>query len=237
MRASARASKRIVEGTAAGAAARRGGREAPARRVSPRDVRSAERYDASPFVPATRSLAALRDASRGCRGCPLFLPATQTVFGEGPRDAALLLIGEQPGDVEDREGAVFVGPAGRVLDEALERAGLSRSDVYLTNAVKHFKFEEKGKRRLHKKPGAREIEACRPWLGAELDAIHPRVVVCLGATAANSIDRFDGLSGAQVVKTIHPSAALRAPEREARHALRARLARDLRKAKRLSKAS
>ena len=120
--------------------------------------------------------------------------------------------GEEPGDVEDREGAVFVGPAGRVLDEALEKAGLARSAVYLTNAVKHFKFEDRGKRRLHKKPGAKEIEACRPWLGAELDAIRPRVVVC----------------------TIHPSAALRAPERTQRHALRARLARDLRKARRIA---
>jgi uracil-DNA glycosylase len=185
-------------------------------------------------VPPSRSLGALREASRGCRGCPLFIPATQTVFGEGPRNAALLLIGEQPGDVEDREGGVFVGPAGRVLDEALERAGLTRSEVFLTNAVKHFKFEERGKRRLHKKPGAREIEACRPWLGSELDAVRPRVVVCLGATAANSIDRFDDLGGAEVVRTIHPSAALRAPEREARHALRARLSRDLRKAKKLA---
>jgi uracil-DNA glycosylase len=176
----------------------------------------------------------LRDAARGCRGCPLFIPATQTVFGEGPRSAALLLIGEEPGDVEDREGAVFVGPAGRVLDEALERAGIARAQVYVTNAVKHFKFEERGKRRLHKKPGAKEIEACRPWLAAELEAVRPRVIVCLGATAANSIDRFEQLNGAEVVRTIHPSAALRAPEREARHALRARLARDLRKAKRLA---
>ena len=146
----------------------------------------------------------------------------------------MILIGEEPGDTEDREGAVFVGPAGRVLDEALEKAGLARSAVYLTNAVKHFKFEEREKRRLHKKPGAREIEACRPWLGAELDAIRPAVIVCLGATAANSIDRFDELAGADVVRTIHPSAALRAPEREQRHALRARLARDLRKARRLA---
>ena len=185
-------------------------------------------------MPARRSLLALRRAASGCRGCPLFLRATQTVFGEGPRGAAMVLIGEEPGDVEDREGAVFVGPAGRVLDEALERAGVTRSEVYLTNAVKHFKFEERGKRRLHKKPGAKEIEACRPWLGAELEAIHPRVVVCLGATAANAIDRFEDVGGAEVVRTIHPSAALRAPERAARHALRARLARDLRRAKRLA---
>ena len=185
-------------------------------------------------MPPSRALTTLRAAARGCRGCPLFLPATQTVFGEGPRGARLILIGEQPGDVEDREGAVFVGPAGRVLDEALEKAGLARGEVYLTNAVKHFKFEERGKRRLHKKPGAKEIEACRPWLGAELEAVRPAVVVCLGATAANSIDRFQDLRDAEVVRTIHPSAALRAPEREARHALRARLARDLRKAKRLA---
>ena len=156
------------------------------------------------------------------------------MFGEGPRRARLLLVGEQPGDVEDREGAVFVGPAGRVLDEALKGAGLARSEVYLTNAVKHFKFEQRGKRRLHKKPGAKEIEACRPWLASELDAVRPAVVVCLGATAANSVDRFDDLRGAEIVRTIHPSAALRAPEREARHALRARLVRDLKTAKRLA---
>ena len=156
------------------------------------------------------------------------------MFGEGPWSARLLLIGEQPGDVEDRERAVFVGPAGRVLDEALKGAGLARSEVYLTNAVKHFKFEQRGKRRLHKKPGAKEIEACRPWLGSELDAVRPAVVVCLGATAANSVDRFDDLRGAEIVRTIHPSAALRAPERDARHALRARLVRDLKTAKRLA---
>jgi DNA polymerase len=206
------------------------------RRVSKNDLRAAERYDAAPFVPASRSLATLRAASRGCRGCPLFIPATQTVFGEGPKTATIVLVGEEPGDVEDRKDAVFVGPAGRVLDEALEKAGLGRPAVYLTNAVKHFKFEERGKRRLHKKPGAREIEACRPWLGAELDAIRPTVVVCLGATAANSIGRFADLGRAGVVRTIHPSAALRAPERKQRHSLRARLVRDLRRAKRLAEA-
>ena len=189
---------------------------------------------ASPFVPRTRDLRRLARASRTCRGCPLYLNATQTVFGEGPTDAAVLLVGEQPGDREDVEGRPFVGPAGAVLSAALAEARLSRDEVYLTNAVKHFKFEERGKRRLHKTPGAKEIEACRPWLGAELDAIRPAVVVCLGATAASSVERFDDLRGAEVVRTIHPSAALRAPEREARHALQARLVRDLRRAKRLA---
>ena len=190
---------------------------------------------ASPFVPASRSIGVLRDAARKCRGCPLYRWATQTVFGEGPARARLLLVGEQPGDREDREGAPFVGPAGRLLDEALGRAGLSRRQVYLTNAVKHFKFEQRGKRRIHKKPGAAEIVACRPWLAAELDAIRPRVIVCLGVTAAGAVDRLlrAGVSAGsppRVVQTLHPSAVLRAPDHESRQALSTRLVRDLRTA-------
>jgi uracil-DNA glycosylase family protein len=194
---------------------------------------------AAPWVPASRSLRALAAAARGCRGCPLYRHATQTVFGAGPARAAILLVGEQPGDREDLAGAPFVGPAGRVLDEALARAGLSRSDVFLTNAVKHFKFEPRGKKRIHQKPNAAELEACRPWLHAELEAVRPRVIVSLGATAARSLAAVssDGAASGMRIATIHPSAALRAPEREVRHALRARLARDLRKARRASQAS
>jgi DNA polymerase len=147
-----------------------------------------------------------------------------------------MLVGEQPGDREDREGEPFVGPAGGLLDAALEKAGLSRREVYVTNAVKHFKFEQRGKRRIHKKPGAAEIVACRPWLAAELDAAHPRVIVCLGVTAARAVDGLlraagSGQGPARVVRTLHPSAVLRAPDHESRRALSLRLVRDLRTAK------
>jgi DNA polymerase len=158
------------------------------------------------------------------------------VFGRGPARAAILLIGEQPGDREDVEGLPFVGPAGRVLDEALAAAGLSRGEVFLTNAVKHFKFEPRGKKRIHQKPNAAELEACRPWLFAELGAVRPRVIVSLGASAERSVAKIPAeAAGAAVrIATIHPSAALRAPERAQRHRLRARLARDLRRARRAS---
>ena len=158
------------------------------------------------------------------------------MFGSGHAHAPILLIGEEPGDQEDIQGRPFVGPAGRVLDEALAKAGLSRSDVFLTNAIKHFKFEPRGKRRIHQKPNAAELEACRPWLFAELDAVRPRVIVSLGATAERSLSRVAATGAASGVRiaTIHPSAALRAPERAQRHRLRARLARDLRRARRAS---
>ena len=162
------------------------------------------------------------------------------MFGAGPARAPILLIGEQPGDQEDLQGEPFVGPAGRVLDEALAKAGLSRRDVFLTNAVKHFKFEPRGKKRIHQKPNAGELEACRPWLFAELEAVRPRVIVSLGATAERSLSRIPAAGAGSGVRiaTIHPSAALRAPEREARHRLRARLTRDLRRARRaLAKAT
>lgn len=129
----------------------------------------------------------MRSAAAGCRGCDLHERATQTVFGAGPTGAALLLVGEQPGDVEDREGTPFVGPAGRVLARGLEAAGIERDEVYVTNAVKHFKWRPSGTRRLHQKPTAREVQACRPWLMAEIDAVQPELVVCLGATAASSL--------------------------------------------------
>jgi len=162
------------------------------------------------------------------------------VFGDGPARAPILLIGEQPGDQEDLQGEPFVGPAGRLLDEAFAAAGLARRELYLTNAVKHFKFEPRGKKRIHQKPNAAELEACRPWLFAELEAVRPRVIVSLGATAERSLSRIPAAGAGSGVRiaTIHPSAALRAPEREARHRLRARLTRDLRRARRaLAKAT
>src|SRR5207249_5001049 len=139
---------------------------------------------AQDFLPARRTLPALKEAVQGCRGCPLYANATQAVFGEGAAHAAVMLVGEQPGDKEDLAGRPFVGPAGRLLDEALDEAGIDRSQTYVTNAVKHFKWQERGKRRIHQKPSWSESTACRPWLEAELEAVRPRVVVALGATAA-----------------------------------------------------
>ncbi|WP_113704477.1 UdgX family uracil-DNA binding protein [Nonomuraea lactucae] len=184
---------------------------------------------AAPFLPDRLDLGSLRAAAAGCRGCDLYRHATATVFGDGPPDARFMLVGEQPGDQEDRKGAPFVGPAGRVLDRALEEAGIERDDVYLTNAVKHFSFTLRGKRRIHQKPTAAEIDACRPWLTAELAVVRPDVVVVLGATAARSllgpgfrVTKQRGvpvpLGEALAVATIHPSAVLRAPDREAAYA-------------------
>ena len=147
-----------------------------------------EPFDATPFLPEPGAgIDALREAAGGCRGCDLWRPATQTVFGEGPADATFVLVGEVPGDREDREGRPFVGPAGRELDRALEAAGIDRAETYVTNAVKHFRFEERGKRRIHQKPDAKQVKACRPWVLAELDALRPEVLVLLGATAAKSL--------------------------------------------------
>jgi DNA polymerase len=194
---------------------------------------------AEPFVPNSRSLKVLGAAAEKCRGCDLYKSATQVVFGAGPKAARVLLVGEQPGDQEDREGEPFVGPAGALLDKALADAGLPRDEVYLTNAVKHFKWEPRGKRRIHKKPRISEIKACRPWLEAELRAVQPAVIVCLGATAAQSVvgSQFKLMAnrgqvvasplGAQVVATIHPSAVLRAPDSEGRRAAYAMLVGDL----------
>jgi uracil-DNA glycosylase family protein len=191
------------------------------------------------FLPRRFTLPALKKAAAVCEGCPLYRDATQTVFGEGPADAAMILVGETPGDQEDLQGKPFVGPAGRLLDEALLDAGLDRGEVYVTNAVKHFKWEPRGKRRLHKKPSAREIMACRPWLDVELQVLKPRVVVCLGATAAQAIlgrtfrvTRQRGQpheldSGAKAIATHHPSAVLRSPDQAARHRMRRELAADL----------
>ncbi|ONI90872.1 uracil-DNA glycosylase [Saccharothrix sp. ALI-22-I] len=182
---------------------------------------------AASFVPEGADLAALRRAAAGCRGCELYKPATQTVFGAGPEDARLMLVGEQPGDVEDRQGEPFVGPAGRLLDKALDEADLAREGVYLTNAVKHFKFvpAERGKRRIHKTPSRGEVAACLPWLHAELTRVRPALVVCLGATAAKAVlgntfkvterrGQVERVEDYDVIATVHPSAVLRAPDRD-----------------------
>ena len=195
---------------------------------------------AAQYLPERRSLATLREAARECRGCPLWRTGTQTVFGEGRTQARLVLVGEQPGDREDESGRPFVGPAGRLLDEALAEAGIERAETYLTNAVKHFKWEPRGKRRIHQKPNASEIAACRPWLEAELAVVRPRVLVCLGATAAQALlgrsvrvtrDRGRPLESplAEVaLATVHPSSILRAPDAAARQRERSLFVDDLR---------
>ncbi len=185
---------------------------------------------AEEFVPEGAGIDRLRAAVDGCRGCDLYRDATRAVFGEGPADAAVLVVGEVPGDQEDRQGHPFVGPAGKLLDRALEEAGIDRAGVYVTNAVKHFKFTraERGKRRIHKKPSRTEVVACRPWLIAEMDAVRPDLVLLLGATAAQSLlgsgfrvtkDRGTVLEvpdrPERAVATVHPSAVLRSDDREA----------------------
>jgi uracil-DNA glycosylase family protein len=183
---------------------------------------------AEEFLPERRSMAALKEAAADCRGCSLYRNATQTVFGEGPRSAEVIMVGEQPGDREDLSGKPFVGPAGRLLSESLEEAGIDRRQVYATNAVKHFKFERRGKRRIHKRPAAEEIRACRPWLDAELEAVKPRALVALGATAAQALfgrtfrvtkERgrpVDSDLAEVAMATVHPSSILRAPDEESR---------------------
>src|SRR5919201_3002496 len=182
---------------------------------------------AAEFLPDKPTLNTLREASRNCTGCDIYKDATQTVFGEGPRTATIIFVGEQPGDQEDRAGHPFVGPAGQLLDKALVEAGITRQETYVTNAVKHFKWEPQGRRRKHKRPSASELTACRPWLEAEVKLIRPRIVVCLGATAAQSVfgravrinemrGRFHELMWESepflVFVTIHPSAIFRMPE-------------------------
>ncbi len=194
---------------------------------------------AAPLVPDRPSLPSLRAASAGCRACPLWERGTQTVFGEGPQLADVMLVGEQPGNEEDLSGRPFVGPAGRLLDRALEAAGIDRRGVYVTNAVKHFKWEPRGKRRIHQKPSAGEVRACRPWLEAEIAVVRPRALVCLGATAAQALlgrsfrvteHRGELVASALaplVMATVHPSSILRAPDDAARHTELARLVDDL----------
>ena len=185
---------------------------------------------AADFIPPRPTLTKLRAAAAECRGCHLWTVGTQTVFGEGPRRATVMIVGEQPGDYEDRAGRPFVGPSGRLLDAALEAAGIDRDEVYVTNVVKHFKWErgEKGKRRIHKTPNDAEITACFPWLATEIALVKPRVVVCLGATAAQALlgkafrvtrDRgkpIESPHAESVIATVHPSSVLRAPPGEVR---------------------
>jgi uracil-DNA glycosylase family protein len=185
---------------------------------------------AAEFLPPSRSLKALEEAAQGCRGCELYKDATQAVFGEGRKSAELMLVGEQPGDKEDLEGEPFVGPAGRLLDRALEEAGIDRSAAYVTNAVKHFKWKPRGKRRLHQTPRAGEIEACKPWLQAEIEAVKPQALLAMGATATRSLfgpkfkvlkDRgrqLDSPLAPVAAVTVHPSAILRLREHDEREA-------------------
>jgi DNA polymerase len=193
------------------------------------------------LIPEKLSHASLDQAAQGCTACDLYKHATQAVMGAGPRNAAVFFIGEQPGDQEDLAGQPFVGPAGKVLDEVLSEAGIAREEVYVTNVVKHFKWEPRGKRRIHAKPNAGEIKACRPWLEAELALIKPRIVVCLGATAAQALmgpkfkvtqERgkfFETQWAPWLTATIHPSAILRMPEEAMRREARAQLVEDLRR--------
>jgi DNA polymerase len=203
-------------------------------------VASRLKTSAADYLTETRSLPVMREAVQTCRGCDLYRNATQAVFGEGTAKAVVMLVGEQPGDQEDRQGAPFVGPAGRMLDKALEEAGIDRKKVYITNAVKHFKFEERGKRRIHKKPSMTEVAACRPWLEAEIQAVKPRIVAALGATAAACLagnqlkvmrDRgkfFPHPLVEAMTVTVHPSALLRIDDADEKQAEYARLVSDLR---------
>src|SRR4030095_16043242 len=208
---------------------------------------SGEEYARPAMPPPTSSLGEVREASRECTACHLYRRATQTVFGEGPKAASIMLVGEQPGDYEDVAGKPFVGPAGKIMDQALEEAGIDRSGVYVTNAVKHFKWEPRGKRRIHKKPNSREIAACRPWLEAELRLVKPTLLVCLGATAAQATfgpsfrvtrERGKVLSSnfaPKVLATVHPSSLLRQPDEESRQREYKRFVLDLRAAVRAAR--
>jgi uracil-DNA glycosylase family protein len=199
-----------------------------------------EPNDATPFLPKRRNLTALREAAMGCRGCHLWRGATQTVFGEGRKSSRVMLVGEQPGDREDRAGEPFVGPAGRELDRGLEAAGIARAEAYVTNVVKHFKFEERGRRRIHQTPKRFEIDACKPWLEAELGAVKPEALVLLGATAAKALlgssfrvtqhrgELLESELAPIVTATIHPSAILRGPDEASRQEEREAFAEDLR---------
>lgn len=207
-------------------------------------MRSRTVRSAAAFIPAKLTLSTLQEAAVSCTGCDLYKRATQTVFGEGAAHAKILFVGEQPGDQEDRAGHPFVGPAGKVLDKALAEAGIARQDVYVTNAVKHFKWEPQGKRRKHKNPSMAEIAACRPWLEAEVRVLEPAVIVCLGVTAAQSafgkVVRLNESRGRfwntaispNVLMTVHPSAILRHPEAAQRDEEYRRFVEDLRQIRR-----
>jgi uracil-DNA glycosylase len=207
-------------------------------------IERAENISASDFLPRTLSLESLRQAAKSCKGCDLYLNATQTVFGAGPSHASVMLVGEQPGDLEDQKGEPFVGPAGRMLDRALEDARISRDEVYVTNAVKHFKWIWRGKRRLHQKPSIRQVVACRPWLEVEIEAVQPQILVCMGATAAQSVvgkpvpimkerGKFiDSALGKLAFVTIHPSAILRQRDKDEREEEYGRFASEMKLVKR-----
>jgi len=196
---------------------------------------------AAELIPDRPSLASVRDAAKACQACDLWTRGTQTVFGEGARQAELMLVGEQPGDAEDLAGRPFVGPAGKLLDRALEAAGIDRAAVYVTNVVKHFKWEPRGKRRIHKKPNTTEMSACRPWLDIEIQLVKPRAIVCLGATAAQALlgrqfkvtahrgEFIESPLAPLVLATVHPSSLLRAPDEETRRLETKRFIDDLRK--------
>ncbi len=196
---------------------------------------------AARYIRAKPTLPSVREAAKGCKACDLWKRGTQTVFGEGRRRARIVLVGEQPGDREDLAGRPFVGPAGKLLDRALEEAGIDRDDVYVTNVVKHFKWEPRGKRRIHKKPNSAEIGACRPWLDVELALVKPEFVVCLGATAAQALlgrtfkvsqqrgQFIEGVPNATVTSTVHPSSILRAPDEESRRLETVRFIEDLKR--------
>src|SRR6185369_12062260 len=196
---------------------------------------------AEPLIPSRPTIAKLRIVAAGCQACHLWKLGTQTVFGEGRQNSIVMLVGEQPGNSEDLEGKPFVGPAGGLLDKALAEAGIDRSKVYVTNVVKHFKWEPRGKRRIHKKPNAGEIQACRPWLDAEIRVVKPRAIICLGSTAAQAVigpkfrvsiqrGQFVQSDLAEfVTATVHPSSILRAPTDDARHRETARFIDDLKK--------
>jgi DNA polymerase len=195
----------------------------------------------SELLPERPTLASVREVAAGCKACDLYKRGTQTVFGEGPRKAEVMLVGEQPGDAEDLAGHPFVGPAGKLLDNALEQAGIDRSQVYVTNVVKHFKWEPRGKRRIHAKPNAGEIRACRPWLETEIALVKPRALICLGATAAQALlgksfkvskqrgELVDSALAPLVAATVHPSSILRAPDDDARREEMRRFVEDLKK--------
>jgi DNA polymerase len=197
---------------------------------------------AEALIPRQPTIESLREAAAGCKACELWEKGTQTVFGEGKPNARLMMVGEQPGDREDIEGRPFVGPAGRILDEALDAAGIPRSNVYLTNAVKHFRWERRGKRRLHSKPSQVHVRACRPWLQAEIEVVRPRLVVLLGATAAQSVmgstfkvtqqrgEVLDSPLGAPILATVHPSSILRSVDDKSRHEAMSGLIADLKAA-------
>jgi len=193
------------------------------------------------LLPDRPTLERVADVASGCKACDLYKRGTQTVFGEGPKGASLMLVGEQPGDAEDLAGHPFVGPAGKLLDRALEQAGIDRGSVYVTNVVKHFKWEPRGKRRIHAKPNAGEISACRPWLETEIALVRPHALVCLGATAAQALlgkgfkvskqrgELIESSLAPVVMATVHPSSILRAPDEDARHEEMERFVADLRK--------